>query len=196
VTAPTADAARPARRRAAALPPDERRTAIVEATIPLLLEHGESVTTRQIADAAGIAEGTIFRAFADKDELLDAALEAALDTAPLERALGEIDPAKPLADIVVAVVQLSQRRVTESWRLHSRLGHRLPPGDKRPMAESPALTQLLEAHRDELAISPRAAARTLRALSLAMSHPLLVDRPAPAREIARLFLHGAAEHRC
>ena len=40
---------------------------IVDAALPLLLEHGEMVTTRQIADAAGIAEGTIFRAFADKD---------------------------------------------------------------------------------------------------------------------------------
>ena len=42
---------------------------IVAATLPLLLEHGELVTTRQIAEAAGIAEGTIFRVFADKDEL-------------------------------------------------------------------------------------------------------------------------------
>ena len=42
------------RRRASALPADERRAAIVEATAPLLLEHGESVTSRQIAAAAGI----------------------------------------------------------------------------------------------------------------------------------------------
>ena len=32
----------------------------------------------------------------------------------------------------------------------------------------------------------------LRALTLAMSHPLLVDRPAPAREIVRTFLHGVS----
>ena len=56
-------------KRAAALPPDERRSMIVAATLPLLLEHGDRVTTRQIAEAAGIAEGTIFRAFADKDEM-------------------------------------------------------------------------------------------------------------------------------
>ncbi|MCU1430433.1 MAG: DNA-binding transcriptional regulator, AcrR family, partial [Actinomycetia bacterium] len=36
---------------------------IVAATLPLLLEHGDRVTSRQIAEAAGIAEGTIFRAF-------------------------------------------------------------------------------------------------------------------------------------
>ena len=58
------------RSRAAALPPEERRAAIIDAARPLLIEHGENVTTRQLADAAGIAEGTIFRVFADKDELL------------------------------------------------------------------------------------------------------------------------------
>ncbi|HEX9549144.1 MAG TPA: helix-turn-helix domain-containing protein, partial [Acidimicrobiales bacterium] len=62
-------------RRAAALPPDERRSMIVAATLPLLLAHGERVTSRQIAEAAGIAEGTIFRAFADKDELIATVLE-------------------------------------------------------------------------------------------------------------------------
>ena len=73
--------------RAAALPPEERRAAIVEATLPLLMEHGELVTTSQIAAAAGVAEGTIFRAFPDKEALLSATLEAAMDMAPLEGTL-------------------------------------------------------------------------------------------------------------
>jgi AcrR family transcriptional regulator len=192
--APTATGA--PRRRAAALPPDERRTAIIEATIPLLMEHGESVTSRQIADAAGIAEGTIFRAFADKDALLDAALEAALDTEPLERAFTAIDPAGSLTEVVAAAVQISQRRLTESWRLISRMGHRLPDAGRRPLAESAALTRLFEAHRAELSISPRAAARTLRSFTFAMTHPLLAERPAPPREITRLFLHGAQDPSC
>ena len=41
--------------RAKPLSPDDRRKALVEATIPLLLEHGRAVTTKQIADAAGVA---------------------------------------------------------------------------------------------------------------------------------------------
>src|SRR5438128_11034621 len=80
--------------RAAALPPDERRSMIVAATLPLLLEHGDRVTSRQIAEAAGIAEGTIFRVFADKDEVIAAVIEAALDPEPLEAALAAI-PAGP-----------------------------------------------------------------------------------------------------
>ena len=53
--------------------PDDRRRAIVDAVVPLLLAHGDDVTTKQIADAAGIAEGTIFRVFPDKPALLMAA---------------------------------------------------------------------------------------------------------------------------
>ena len=67
------------RKRASALPPDERRSAIIDATLPLLLENAEMVTTRQIAEASGIAEGTIFRVFADKDAVIAAVIDAAVD---------------------------------------------------------------------------------------------------------------------
>jgi AcrR family transcriptional regulator len=181
------------RRRAAALPVDERRSMIVEATLPLLLEHGEMVTTRQIADAAGIAEGTIFRAFADKDELLGAVIDAALDPEPLERALGTIDPALPLAETVTRAAAVAQRRVVDVWRLASSVGTRFHDRKKPRMADSPALTRLLEPHRDELALAPRYAARTLRALVFAMSHPMMVEKPASPREIASVFLYGVVK---
>src|SRR6478736_981334 len=91
--------------RAGALPPDERRSMIVAATLPLLLEHGDRVTTKQIAEAAGIAEGTIFRAFADKDEVIVAVIDAALDQEPLEAALTGIPDGLPFeAGLVAAIV--------------------------------------------------------------------------------------------
>src|SRR6476646_4961473 len=82
--------------RATALPIEERRSAIVAASLPLFLDQGAAVTTREIAQAAGIAEGTIFRVFADKTALLDAVIEAALDPTPTNAAMERIDSALPL----------------------------------------------------------------------------------------------------
>ena len=67
--------------RATAMAPDDRRKAIVDVVVPLLLDHGGEVSTRQIAEAAGIAEGTIFRVFPDKNALWLAVAERTLDPA-------------------------------------------------------------------------------------------------------------------
>ncbi|MGH3629597.1 MAG: TetR/AcrR family transcriptional regulator, partial [Sciscionella sp.] len=66
------------RKRAPTMSPQARREAIIEATMPLLTEHGTAITTKQIATAAGIAEGTVFRVFEDKAELILACLHASM----------------------------------------------------------------------------------------------------------------------
>jgi AcrR family transcriptional regulator len=58
--------------------PEQRREMIVRAALPLVVEYGTSVTTAQIARAAGIGEGTVFRAFGDKDALLNACMAEAM----------------------------------------------------------------------------------------------------------------------
>lgn len=65
------------RRRAPAMSPEQRREMIVRAALPLVVEYGTSVTTGQVARAAGIGEGTIFRAFGDKETLLAACMAEA-----------------------------------------------------------------------------------------------------------------------
>src|SRR6476660_5611770 len=114
-----------ATKRAAALPPSERRAEIVAATLPLLLVHGASVTTRQIAEAAGIAEGTIFRVFPDKESLIAAVVESAFDATSTDAALAGIDPALPLEARLVEAVEILRRRVADLWQLRTALGSML-----------------------------------------------------------------------
>ena len=80
--------------RAAPLPPDERRRRLVEATLPLLVEHGRGVTSRQIAEAAGVAEGTVFRAFESKDLALMQKVRPGLSQAEVRRLRDAFDQSR------------------------------------------------------------------------------------------------------
>ncbi len=182
-------------RRAAALPPEERRDAIVEAVRPLLLAHGTAVTTRQIAEAAGIAEGTIFRAFPDKDAVIDAVVDAALDPSPLDADLRRVDGGLPLRERLVAVTAVLQQRALSVWELLVAVGPREHRHDG-PMAMPPALLDLLEPDADRLRVPVEVAARRLRAIALALTHPHMVPEPADPAEIVETFLHGLEAHPC
>lgn len=176
--------------RATAMPPEQRRASIIAATRPLLLQHGAAVTTKQIAEAAGIAEGTIFRVFPDKDSLLQAVLAAAFDTAPLEAALDAIDDGLPFERRLVEAVDIMQRRLRDIWQLFAALGlaPRPPSG---PPPELAAVGRIFAEHPQRIAYPSRFAAQALRAITLAMTHPLIApEGPLTATEIVTLFLDG------
>jgi AcrR family transcriptional regulator len=190
-------ASAPTRTRATALPPSERRAEIVAATLPLVLAHGAAVTTRQIAEAAGIAEGTIFRVFPDKESLIAAVVESAFDTASTDAALAAIDPTLGLEDRLVAAVDILRRRVADIWQLRTALGMMQmsgrTSGTKEPQ-RAPDLTTLatvFDADRDRIRRPPLEAAHLLRGLTIASTHPaLILDEPLTSEEIVTLFLDG------
>jgi AcrR family transcriptional regulator len=180
-------------RRATALAPDERRAMLVEATLNLVIESGGDVSTRQIAEAAGVAEGTIFRVFDTKEELLRAAWASVFDPAQLIAELGDIDRSLALEARLVAAVEALQAhvrrviRVLYAFRASRELGIRPGPpgGHRRGEHEEPLLQALADL------IVPDEAARRLHMVTFAGSHPMITHgQPLEAADIVSLLLDG------
>lgn len=78
---------------------DQTRQRVVEAAIGLLTRGGrDAVTTRAVAEAAGLQPPAIYRLFGDKDGLLDAVAEHGF-TAFLASKRIDPDPPDPIADL-------------------------------------------------------------------------------------------------
>jgi AcrR family transcriptional regulator len=183
------------RTRAAALPVEERRSCIVQAVLPLFLDGGTAITTREIAHAAGIAEGTIFRAFATKGELVQAIVDAAFDPEVTIEALRAIDPELPLEARMIAAVDVLKQRVELVFKVLSAVA--ALPSSVRPNIgphSSPpdlsALVALLAPDANRFNRPVDEVAHLLRALTFASTHPSFVVEPLASNEIVALFLDG------
>jgi AcrR family transcriptional regulator len=163
------------RRRVPALAPDDRRAAIIAATLPLLREHGAAVTTRQIADAAGVAEGTIFGVFPDKPTLLVATMLDAFDPERARRALRDVDPAADLRTRLIAAVEVLVRRFADNASLFAVV-RALPAGSAGTVLAQlgegrkellDAFVKVIEPDAAKLRQSPATAARLLLSLMFA-----------------------------
>lgn len=189
--------------------PEQRREAIVEAVLPLVREHGAHITTKQIAQAADIAEGTVFRAFKDKDELLRTCVTAALRPDELCAAVRAVprdtDPATRLTEASRLFLEhftrfgeLVHTLANSGFDLRGDSGHKPSPMSSREQFIhdlNAAIASLVEPH--ELRIPPDQFANLLQALILGIRFTATstdistTDREVEIRARVDVLLHGA-----
>lgn len=188
--------------------PEERRQAIIEATLPLILERGTDVSTREIASAAGVAEGTIFRAFETKQELIVAAMHAALSAPDALHQLESLPADQALTDRVVSILEVLLAEIQRTRSLTAALsnpqlysprsldGRPCPPFNHREHRAKliGAVEAALSGHSIGLAVPPRVAAHVLLALAFATSFDITDNNTlAQPRDLAEVVLHGLAK---
>jgi AcrR family transcriptional regulator len=188
-----------ARPRARPMSPDERRDRIVDATVPLLHQHGRAVTTKQIAEAAGIAEGTIFRVFDAKEDLVDAAIARAFRPGDLATRIEEIDARLPLEDRLIRLVSILQQRFRATTGLMQKVGFVGPPDHLHDSAEADAwrarlaelMVRVVGTDHDRLDVPTGDFVHVLRLLTFAGSHHKIADgRLLTPEQVVATVLHG------
>lgn len=190
------------------MPPEQRAASIVEAARGLLIERGVTFTTRQVAEAAGIAEGTVFRHFDTKDDLIQAVVDDVFDPRPLCAGIDATPPQASLAEAVrhdLALMRGHFHSIGEVMvALHPHRDHRDPkgpppagpPGRHHGMnawydAVAGSLTHILDRYADSLRIPVDQACAILTSATLVSTHPGPIRIPDfdPAR-LTDILLNG------
>lgn len=187
--------------RARALPPDERRAAILAAVEPVVLDKGLAATTRELAQAAGVAEGTLFRVFDSKDELVLACGRGAFARRDHLDRFAAIDRSLPVEERLIAIVRILQgvlgriHRVMMTFEADKeRLGHPRHLVDPEVLQHSERLMcAVLEPDADRLRLPLTEVVRILRSLTMAGLHPAGIGRPLEAEQIVDIVLHGVLD---
>jgi AcrR family transcriptional regulator len=191
------------RERARPLSPEERRDRLIDTTLQLLREHGRAVTTRQIAQAAGVAEGTIFRVVESKEELVELAITRAFEPGALADRILEIDPGLPLRDRLVRLTSILQQRFRATFELMKKVGMVRPADHVHDSPEAIAVRERMQAllesvvgvDEDRLSVPAGVFVHRLRLLTFAGSHPHISDGALlTPEEIVDTLLHGLLRH--
>ncbi len=182
------------RPRAARLAPAERRAALLDRVIPLVQAHGRDVSTRQIADACGVAEGTVFRAFGTKEALIEAAVERYFEPQRFSEVLAAVPRSLPVEEKLRVVLRLLQERLRGVVGILSAVREPRPEidlrrGDRRWLEP---LRDLLAPDAGRLAVPVDTVGPYLLLVAVATSLPHVAGEFAAlsADDLVRLVAHG------
>lgn len=194
--------------RATALPPEERRAQILAAADPLLRQFGRNVSTRQIAQAAEVAEGTIFRVFDNKADLINQTVVRSMSAERTVEQMQRIDTELELEDKLVQITMVLQQRLRETFDLLHSLG---PPVDATDedrkkfgqyMTEqnqllTASVARLIDSDQDKLLLTTDQTVQLLATVTLTVSHPMIARTQGVSHlsddpeALVDLILHGA-----
>lgn len=179
--------------RAARMAPEDRRAAIVDAVAPLVVEHGRDITSKQIAEAAGIAEGTVFRAFGDKDSLIEAVIEKLLDPEPFRDAMRGVDPDEPLERKIADIMRLLHGRFQGVMGVMRAIGRHGRPPSRGPVEYVDLVVRVLQPDLERLAVPPEDVAYLLRLVTFASAiQPFNQEREFTQEELVSFVVRGIA----
>ncbi len=167
---------------------------IATSAIPLYLEQGASVTSRQLADHLGIAEGTIFRVFGDKPALIRGVVDAFFEQAYQSLSPGLDDPDLALAEKLHLLIRTARARAQGVFTMLSLL----EPGEARDYMRhrregrfEEGAAAAFSADAAQMNIPPQKLGALIRLLTIAASAPHMGGGPPLSDdELVDFALHG------
>jgi len=169
---------------------------LLEAATELFIAQGASFTTADLAAAAGVSEGTIFRYFPDKASLIQATREGALALDTLLPALAEAADLPTVEARLIAAGQVLSERIAQMARVmeqdEDHHHHHEQARDELIGPLLSALAPLFDRDADAAPGSPEQLANLY--LGMLVSNTLFCDMsgtaPMAIEQLVALFVHG------
>ena len=189
------DKSAPAKR----LSPEERREQILTAVVPVIAEFGAATSSKQLADAAGVSEGTIFRVFDDKLALFRAVFRQEAEAAYRIDSLASQE-FENLDAVTRAIVETCVERIGRFMTIAPALlsalradhGHDdFKHGEQAHVQFIRDIAALIEPFASELRVPTTAAATTIAAVATTAAHVWgLGDTALDSESAIDILLHG------